>query len=108
VESKFGEVSSDFSYDEVSCEGTEKFLEECQHQDFADCGTQEGAGVVCQNNIGNILIKQLIINLYKESPTINTNLSKFWVAISNSTNTNSKHAKILKCNFYFKLDIFTS
>ncbi len=70
VESKFGEVSSDFSYDEVSCEGTEKSLEDCQHQDFADCGTQEGAGVVCQNTIGNILIKLFIKNCDKKSPTI--------------------------------------
>jgi hypothetical protein len=63
VESKFGKVSSDFSYDEVSCDGTEKYLDECQHHDLADCGTQEGAGVVCQNTIGNILIKHLIKSL---------------------------------------------
>jgi hypothetical protein len=64
VESKFGKVSSDFSYDEVSCGGTEKYLDECQHHDYADCGTQEGAGVVCsQNSTGKIHIKHLIKSL---------------------------------------------
>ncbi len=57
VESKFGKVSSDFSYDEVSCDGNETHLDECQHQDHADCGTQEGAGVVCgKNSTGKIHI----------------------------------------------------
>ena len=43
----FGSVSSQFSYDEVECVGTEKSLDECRHDNNHNCGNSEGAGVIC-------------------------------------------------------------
>jgi hypothetical protein len=40
-------VPTSFSYDEVSCVGTEATLDSCPHQNTHDCGAGEGAGVVC-------------------------------------------------------------
>ncbi len=48
IESKFGRVSSEFAYDEVSCSGNEKRLHDCKHDDEEDCAEKEAAGVVCQ------------------------------------------------------------
>ena len=47
VASFFGSVSSQFSYDEVECVGTEKTLDECRHDNNHNCGSSEGAGVIC-------------------------------------------------------------
>ena len=46
-ESEFGSVSSDFALDEVRCIGTESNLEDCEHTTQENCGSGEGAGVVC-------------------------------------------------------------
>ena len=48
VESKFGRVDSDFSYDDVSCSGNEKTLDDCGHEDEDNCSEEEGAGVICK------------------------------------------------------------
>ena len=47
--SKYGQVPSTFSYDEVKCNGTEMTLDSCVHANTHNCGPQEGAGVVCNN-----------------------------------------------------------
>ena len=41
--------------DNVRCEGDESSLDKCPHrtEDEEDCGTSEGAGVIC-GHIGNI------------------------------------------------------
>ena len=52
VNSKFGNVSAEFSFDQVDCSGTEETLEDCKHENTDDCGPDEGAGVVCQENSG--------------------------------------------------------
>ena len=47
TDSYYGQVSDDFSYDEVQCLGSEVELDECAHDDQNDCKNMEGAGVVC-------------------------------------------------------------
>jgi len=47
--SYFGSVSSDFAFDEVQCRGDEAFIWRCPHQTDHDCGSHEGAGVICSN-----------------------------------------------------------
>ena len=53
VNSKFGNVSAEFSFDEVDCSGQEETLEDCKHENTDNCGPDEGAGVVCHENSGN-------------------------------------------------------
>jgi len=45
--SHFGRVPTDFVMDNIRCEGTEDKLHDCQHLDTHNCGSHEGAGVVC-------------------------------------------------------------
>jgi len=42
-----GPVSSDFSYDNVQCNGDEATLDACPHANTHDCSQGEGAWVVC-------------------------------------------------------------
>ena len=58
VSSKFGNVSADFSFDQVECSGQEITLEDCKHDNTEDCGPDEGAGVVClqETPLGNIYV----------------------------------------------------
>ena len=35
--------------DNVNCNGSEVRIEDCAHNDVDDCGSTEGAGVVCTN-----------------------------------------------------------
>ena len=53
VDSKFGTVSTNFSFDQVRCSGQEHFLEDCTYESINDCGPNEGAGVVCQGESNN-------------------------------------------------------
>ncbi len=50
--SKFGSVPSNFSYDDVACLGIEADLNSCPHNNAHNCGTTEGAGVICQQFSG--------------------------------------------------------
>ena len=55
--SEFGSVPNTFILDEVACKGTENSLFECQFITKDDCGSHEGAGVVCigkNDNSGRI------------------------------------------------------
>ena len=45
--SKFGRVPDNFIMDDVKCSGREVRLEDCNHNTRDNCGTSEGAGVVC-------------------------------------------------------------
>ncbi len=47
VESFYGYVDNDFSYDDISCAGDESTLDSCQHNNLENCYPNEGAGVVC-------------------------------------------------------------
>jgi len=50
VESKFGDVPSRFSMDDVQCLGNETSILNCPHRTSDNCAGHEGAGVVCTNN----------------------------------------------------------
>jgi len=45
--STYGLVPTSFSYDDVGCVGTETTLDACPHLNVHNCGTGEGAGVIC-------------------------------------------------------------
>lgn len=49
VRSRFGRVSSTFRMDDVRCTGYEASLLDCRHETKDDCGSDEGAGVICSN-----------------------------------------------------------
>ena len=46
-ESRFGPTGANFIMDQVSCDGTEERLIDCDHADSHDCGPNEAAGVIC-------------------------------------------------------------
>jgi len=50
--SLFGPVSTDFIYDDVQCNGNEEYIWECPHNPSHNCGSTEGAGVICFNDVG--------------------------------------------------------
>jgi len=50
TKSKFGRVPDDFILDDVMCEGTERSLFDCNHQEKDNCDRNEGAGVYCSND----------------------------------------------------------
>ena len=47
---RFGSGSNHIWLDDVVCEGTENFIQDCQHSPFGEnnCNHQEDAGVICQ------------------------------------------------------------
>ena len=47
IESFFGQVEASFSYDNVACNGYEKELDDCYHEDDHNCNGEEAAGVKC-------------------------------------------------------------
>ena len=47
TESRFGDVTEKFAFDEVSCTGQEESLQQCYYEDTNDCRPAEAAGVVC-------------------------------------------------------------
>ena len=49
-QSQFGPVSSTFGMDNVQCTGNETSLLDCPHLTVDDCGSYEGAGVICSNS----------------------------------------------------------
>ena len=49
TQSQFGPVSSTFGMDNVQCTGNETSLLDCPHLTVDDCGSYEGAGVICSN-----------------------------------------------------------
>merc|ERR1711892_405105 len=48
IKSRFGSVTSDYSLDDVMCDGTEQSLQDCKYSSQDNCGRSEGAGVMCQ------------------------------------------------------------
>ena len=46
--STYGSVVDNFIMDDVSCVGTEDSLEDCIYNPTDNCGTTEGAGVICR------------------------------------------------------------
>ena len=52
--SKFGQVPSSFRMDDVECTGEESSLLECPHNRDHNCGSSEGAGVICSLNFTGI------------------------------------------------------
>merc|ERR1712055_31754 len=45
----FGPVSTDFAMDDVQCTGNEDYIWRCPHETEHNCGSSEGAGVICSN-----------------------------------------------------------
>ena len=52
--SAYGSVSNTFGLDDVRCEGTETNILLCTHSKRENCGSTEGAGVVCESMAGNL------------------------------------------------------
>ena len=48
--SHFGSVPSTFSMDDVECTGNEASFLDCPHTTVHNCGSHEGAGVICSNS----------------------------------------------------------
>ena len=48
--SHWGEVPDDFSMDELRCDGSEQYLQECPYDSQDNCSPGEGAGVWCYYN----------------------------------------------------------
>ena len=46
--STYGSVSTNFIMDDVNCAGTEESLEDCSYNPRHNCGSSEGAGVICR------------------------------------------------------------
>ena len=59
--SQFGMVPADFGMNYVACKGTEQRLKDCPFVSWDNCGTNSGAGVVCQSQEGNFSLKNLAI-----------------------------------------------
>ena len=47
---RFGKVPQDFRMDDLKCTGKEKNVRECPHKRCDNCGSMEGAGVICKGN----------------------------------------------------------
>eukprot|EP00092_Neocalanus_flemingeri_P017447 GFUD01018873.1.p1 GENE.GFUD01018873.1~~GFUD01018873.1.p1 ORF type:complete len:621 (+),score=132.83 GFUD01018873.1:14-1876(+) len=46
--SRFGSVPEEFIFDDVNCDGSEETLFDCSYTSIDNCGSSEGAGVICQ------------------------------------------------------------
>ena len=51
--STYGSVSTNFIMDDVNCIGTEETLEDCNYSPSHNCGSSEGAGVICRTGLRN-------------------------------------------------------
>ena len=60
--SVFGQVPEDFIFGKVECDGSEKTILECSGSCNHNCGSQNGAGVIC-NGIAQIEMKQKGVKL---------------------------------------------
>ena len=47
MHSRFGPVSDEFAMDNVECIGDEDYIWRCPHETVDNCGSHEGAGVIC-------------------------------------------------------------
>ena len=57
-ESFFGDGNwntSNILMDDVNCNGAESSIQRCHYQYPSNCHSGEGAGVICQPNLGNCL-----------------------------------------------------
>ena len=61
MRSQFGRVSNTFKMDDVQCTGNEASLLDCPHRTMDDCGSHEGAGVICseRSECGPITTKDM-------------------------------------------------
>jgi len=59
--SRYGQVPTSFSYDDVACVGTELTLDSCRHLNTHNCGPHEGAGVVCVNGMQILQILKVTV-----------------------------------------------
>ena len=60
LQSQFGAVTTNFKMDDVKCIGNETSLLDCPHATSHNCGSREGAGVICSNGMIPVLLAQLI------------------------------------------------
>ena len=52
--SNYGKVSTNFIMDDVACDGTESHIGLCPHLGTHNCGSHEGAGVICKPSTGEL------------------------------------------------------
>ena len=62
--SKFGRVPDVFKMDDVHCTGEENSLLKCPHNRNDDCGSSEGAGVICSFNLTGKVVLLLALKYY--------------------------------------------
>ena len=63
--SHFGTLdTSSFAMDNVQCTGSEATILDCPHFTVDDCGTSEGAGVICSGFLSKIVLNEKL-NLKK-------------------------------------------
>jgi len=56
--SKYGSVPTNFIMDDVNCDGSETNILDCSHLSDHNCGSSEGAGVICEEEIGTLVTLQ--------------------------------------------------
>ena len=61
--SQFGPVSTAFRMDDVQCTGNEASLLDCPHNPRHNCGSHEGAGVICSNSSNSGRLKSFWKNV---------------------------------------------
>ena len=64
----------DFEMDEVSCNGDEERLIDCDHHERHDCGGSEGAGVICDSSTDTDLLDEKILTLACFAPKVSFSL----------------------------------
>merc|ERR1712126_757160 len=52
IDSTFGSVPNNFILDDIDCEGDETDIRDCTYDEDDDCGSSEGAGVICNDDFG--------------------------------------------------------
>ena len=61
--SKFGKVSNIFAIDDVQCDGSESHIRLCPHTSRENCGSTEGAGVICGPKIDTERVMHDILHI---------------------------------------------
>ena len=61
-DSEFGKVPDSFIMDDVDCGGSEKILWDCRYNKHDNCGSGEGAGIVCSDPFRKCRFRSIITN----------------------------------------------
>ena len=103
--SKFGKVSNVFAIDDVHCDGSESHIRLCPHTSRENCGSSEGAGVICgpksdtERVIHDILyIKTITITIFKVLLHSDKGYEYYKVAVSKGTKLTEGKVIMLRVN----------